>query len=575
MKAAIFDVDGTIINGNCNKIFIEYLFERNFVTQKDFIPFNKKYALYLKSEISYSEIIRESLNIFSRFKKDELIKLWNNCYVEIVAKKFNKEIINHIRKYQHQGLEIILASGSYFELISSIAEELKINKNNIFASDTSMFQDVEAVETANVISYGIEKKKLVTDYLRKSKFGLKDCYVFTDNISDFDLLKTAGTSFWVGSEVLYSEHNMQKCGINRLKINSVPDTSKRQLLKNSKPLFDYYSTHQDIIEESILEIFPVECTSETMDYLVGNIDLKWDCETLQTSFFDPLNAYLNSKNEKIISLGTCLFLETGGIDINHYKPILAMGELLDTSCEIFFDIQEWTSVGRPQTNDRSHLDISIIGNVAIALISLPTHNIIYNGLEIEDDKRLKLYESYTSIVFNTLFGNGIKLSWEHKKNIDISIKEYCKVAFLTNMGQLKIPGDLWLILQEEGPGAASVEVMDAFIKNMSIAIQLQKDLLAFERWEKQLSQSKINSFNLLSNILCIHSASHFNNPSIFSDNLTLNQIRKVVNDSGSVKYTKHILSKYLQKANNALDKLTTKRKYKNLINAYANCMIIR
>jgi geranylgeranyl pyrophosphate synthase len=136
------------------------------------------------------------------------------------------------------------------------------------------------------------------------------------------------------------------------------------------------------------------------------------------------------------------------------------------------------------------------------------------------------------------------------------------------MRQLQIPGALWLILQQEEPAKSSVEAFGLFIENISIATQLQKDLLSFDQWLKHLDQPITNKFNIFSNYLSIYTAVYFNNPSIFSENPSSEKINKLLKKADSIKYTQQKLNEFKNKAFNALEQLPIKQKYKKLIKSY-------
>jgi len=568
-QAVLFDVDGTIINGNCTKIFIQYLYGKNFIKQSDLIPFNKKCSLYPTTDSHYSEVIKEAIIVLSKLHIKEFRKHWRQCFHEEVKNKFNIEIVNKIRKFQKNGLEIILASGSPLELVSLIGSELNIKKGNIIATKSKIINHNLSPEEPDFICFGEGKKKKVVDFFITKGIDLKNSYFFTDNLSDLDLLAMVCKKYWVGSEELYLEYSMEKKGIEklktRIKISRKPVDKKTKM---DQLLYNYYLDKKTLLEESVYEIIPPKCTSDSMNYLVGKINLTWDLDILQKIFFDPIHEYIDKREEKIFCLGSSLFLEAAGLNIVKYKSLIGIGEILDISNEMFFDIKEWTSTEKRYTVDKSHLDVSIIGNVAIALITLASHNLLSYKVEFSEEKQFHLLDSFISIGFNSLFGNGLKLYWEQQGDIKISLEEYYTVAYLINMRQLQIPGALWLILQQEEPVKSSVEAFDLFTKNISIATQLQKDLLSFDRWLKHLDQPIANKFNMFSNYLSIYTAVYFNNPSIFSDNPSAEKINKLIEKADSIKYTQQKLNEFKNKAFNALRQLPIKQKYKKLIKSY-------
>ena len=80
LKAALFDVDGTILNGNCTRIYLDYLFENNLVSRKNFILFDRKSKSHAEFGNDYLEIIEDALKLLAELTREDFLKHWKSCF---------------------------------------------------------------------------------------------------------------------------------------------------------------------------------------------------------------------------------------------------------------------------------------------------------------------------------------------------------------------------------------------------------------------------------------------------------------------------------------------------------------
>ena len=75
----------------------------------------------------------------------------------------------------------------------------------------------------------------------------------------------------------------------------------------------YYKQKEPELKASISQLFPKQCSDQWIREITNRSELSWDIDTLQTSFLDPINHYVQNKPNYFYSLGGILFLESSGI----------------------------------------------------------------------------------------------------------------------------------------------------------------------------------------------------------------------------------------------------------------------
>ena len=569
-KAALFDVDGTIVNGNCTQIFIQYLLDEGLVKNSDLSQYNRFLKNYSPLVGNNLKIAEEAFTILSGVSKQELTKTWKDCFRTRIKNRFNDLLVKEVQFYQSKGVEVFLASGSLDIFIREIAATLSISEKNIVATKLEEANGQESADPKIDYCIGKGKEYAVLDLFKKRSIKINDVCFFTDNLSDLKLLHKAGKGYWVGSKSKFVSESMSKNGIEQL----IQDAKFPSLNLQNKVLLDeYYLERKSIIEQSISTIFPLKCKQQSIDNIVGKSYANWDLPTMQKTYFDPINKYLEKYNSRLVTLGTCIFLEAGGLKLDDYLPLLSVGELLNLSNEVFVDITNWTSADNLYKCEKSHVEISILGNASISLLSLPLHNIIHDKPYLDAEIKLKLYELYTSVVHYSLFGNGIKFHWEQQSENRISIEEYIHVATLMNKGLLQFGTDLFLILSEQHIDKALNNIFRSFSENSAILIQLLRDRIAFNNWQNNKPHDRKNKFHFFTNLICIHACWITNNPKLFNENLTKDEVNKIFKSANSLEYLEENIKKYQSKVDHAISSLPFSDRYKSLINSYINQLV--
>ena len=477
LKAALFDVDGTIVNGNCTQIFLDYLFEMDLIRREDFILFNRKYKYKSGRRSIDQEMIRDALSLLSVLSLDDFRKQWENCFETKIKDKLNTLILSKINEYRDAGLEIYLASGSHIELVSLIGRMLNIDDNNVIATETENTDDKFSAIPLFPVCFKDGKKEKVITRLKDGSIALEEICFFSDNLSDVELLTLAGEGYWTGNPEAYKHHALLKKGIKQVAAGTKKKYSK---ILMDNVLWDYYNANSTLIGESVYEIIPKVCNSGSMEALAGTIELKWDYDTLQRYFFDLFHEYLDRRPVKVFCLGSLLFLEAADLDPKRYKSLIGIAEILDISHEMFLDIKKWTSTENGQDSDRTSLDISITGNVSIALITAASHILISNEPGLTKGIQYELIDHLVTSGFESLFGNGMQLYWEQLSEDHSGTEKYERVACLKNRRLIQIPCMFWILLQQTRPGDSVTAKLNSFVDNLAVAFQYHKDIQEIE-----------------------------------------------------------------------------------------------
>jgi len=198
VKLAIFDVDGTLFDGNLGIEFLKVLIRKGLfdkdIGQKIFV-LNEKYK---EGKIEKSILIDKIYKLYAvgmtNQKTSEVIPASLETWKGVSGNLFDfvKPLVKFLKE---KGFEIILLSGSPIEMIKILAKKLEIYK-----TVAGMLEIKDGVYTGNIISYpgSSEQKvealgKLVRD--EKIDVDWKNSIGMGDNERELGIFKKVGMPF--------------------------------------------------------------------------------------------------------------------------------------------------------------------------------------------------------------------------------------------------------------------------------------------------------------------------------------------------------------------------------------------
>lgn len=177
MKAAIFDLDGTLIDsmGMWHKIDIDFLTGRDILVPDDISTIVKNMsftqaASYFKETFSLADTC------------EELMQIWNDmAYLEYVNNiKLKKGVREYLAKLSQGGVKLGVATASDLILVEAVLSQHSIN---------SLFH---TVVTVNDVGKGKENPEIYLLAAKKMGVCPEECVVFEDSLHAVMGAKRAG-----------------------------------------------------------------------------------------------------------------------------------------------------------------------------------------------------------------------------------------------------------------------------------------------------------------------------------------------------------------------------------------------
>jgi HAD superfamily hydrolase (TIGR01490 family) len=190
MKLTIFDLDNTILKGDSDYSWIEFLINNNHV-DGDFYR-NKNdyfYDQYVEGKLDIHEYCEFALSTFIVLGKEKAEKLLDIFMKEIIEPMINIYILRILHKHYEAGDTLLLASATNSILVNRIGARLEFK--NIIGTDPEVKDGSITGKMLGDPAIGDGKLKKVVSWMRDNgKLDFSETTFYSDSINDLPLLES-------------------------------------------------------------------------------------------------------------------------------------------------------------------------------------------------------------------------------------------------------------------------------------------------------------------------------------------------------------------------------------------------
>ncbi|MDD1968492.1 HAD-IB family hydrolase [Pseudomonas putida] len=188
MALAIFDLDETLIHGDCASLWSEQMGRLGWVDPESFLK--KDHELmqaYGRGELAMEDYMAFSLEpMIGRTPEevDFLVGPWVEDYIEpIIFSDATRAIAEH----RANGDRILIISASGVHLVQAIAERIGVDE--VLAIDLEVAHGVYSGKTTGVLTYREGKITRLLEWLDQEEENLEGASFYSDSRNDLPLLQ--------------------------------------------------------------------------------------------------------------------------------------------------------------------------------------------------------------------------------------------------------------------------------------------------------------------------------------------------------------------------------------------------
>ena len=185
---AIFDLDNTILNGDSDYSWINFLIDIGYVNKDEYEKKNQYfYDKYYEGKLDYDEWAEFALSTIKGKRPEEIENLLNKFLSSVIEPMINIYALRLLHNHYHNNDVMLLASATNSVIVTPIAKRLGFK--NIVATEVEIVNGVYSGKFQNTPALGEGKLQKVREWMRKNDFNdFKNTTFYSDSINDFPLL---------------------------------------------------------------------------------------------------------------------------------------------------------------------------------------------------------------------------------------------------------------------------------------------------------------------------------------------------------------------------------------------------
>ena len=188
MRLAIFDIDYTLIAGDSDLLWGEFLCERNYVDSNVYKAEHEKYYKdYLSGKLDINNFLKFQLKVLGENDLNLLKKWRKDFFEEKIRPVILPKAYQLIDKHRNQNHDLLIITATNRFIVEPIASEFKIE--NIIACEPEMYNEQFTGKFTGTPSYAEGKVERFNDWLKTIGRRLEESWFYSDSHNDIPLMK--------------------------------------------------------------------------------------------------------------------------------------------------------------------------------------------------------------------------------------------------------------------------------------------------------------------------------------------------------------------------------------------------
>ena len=187
-KLIIFDLDNTILNGDSDYSWINFLIEKRLVDKDEYERKNKYfYDQYYQGKLNYDEWAEFALTTIKGKKPEEIEDILPKFLSEIIEPMINIYALKLLHDHTHNNDIMLLASATNSVIVEPIAKRLGFK--NIVSTEVEIIDEIYTGKVLGIPALSEGKLIKVKEWmLQNSIESFDNTSFYSDSINDLPLL---------------------------------------------------------------------------------------------------------------------------------------------------------------------------------------------------------------------------------------------------------------------------------------------------------------------------------------------------------------------------------------------------
>mgnify|MGYP001454956045 FL=1 len=188
MNFIIFDLDDTLLCGDCEREWINFLFSKGLLKDPETIlnKFDLEYRKGVMNFVEYSRFIQKPIKGLSKEKVNIFIDEFIQKKIENLTDSLTKELLDEAKSAN----KVLIASGSHDFLVKRIANFFGINSS--IGTPVEIKNDIFSGELSGEPTFAEGKVRAVEKWCSQNDQKIKESIFYSDSINDLPMLEACG-----------------------------------------------------------------------------------------------------------------------------------------------------------------------------------------------------------------------------------------------------------------------------------------------------------------------------------------------------------------------------------------------
>jgi len=185
-ELVIFDIDGTIVRGQSQRLFLKYLLSVHKINLSFYLKLMMWFVLYKLGLVKDPKKTMEyAFSFLKRRPVEEIADLTHGFFEKILKGNIYSGALDLVKEHISLGREVILVSNAAEPIVKELTLYLNVTQ---YICTTLEIEDGYYTGRIKEIVYGEHKTDLVEQFAENNGWNLKTAWAYGDHSSDQSLL---------------------------------------------------------------------------------------------------------------------------------------------------------------------------------------------------------------------------------------------------------------------------------------------------------------------------------------------------------------------------------------------------
>ncbi len=208
MSLALFDMDGTIIDGDTNDISFNQYLAQGLIDKSVIDKLNYFEDLFYKGVLDINEFVRFAVTPLLNFTKEKRDLVLDNIVKNNIYPKVRLDALKQIKFHKDRGDTVVIVTSTMDYLVEVVARYLKVE---YYLGAPMEQQDGRLTgKQAGIVPFQQDKITCVKEFAMRHHLSLEGMYGYGDSVNDIPMLSICEHKFAVNPNLKLLEHEFIK-----------------------------------------------------------------------------------------------------------------------------------------------------------------------------------------------------------------------------------------------------------------------------------------------------------------------------------------------------------------------------